>query len=51
MVCEVHIVDGEHERFAHPQAVVIDHAKQRPVAGGVDGIKEAFEFVLAEVFG
>jgi hypothetical protein len=40
VVFEVHIIDGEHERFAHAQAVVVDDAKQRPVAGGLTDPRE-----------
>lgn len=36
MVLKVHIVDREHERLAHAQAVVIDETKEGFVARGVD---------------
>jgi hypothetical protein len=51
MVPKVHIVDGEHERFAHAEAVVVDEPKEGLVAGRCDGREEAFQLVLGEVFG
>jgi hypothetical protein len=50
MIFEVHIVDREHQCFADTQAVVIDQAKERLIAGRVDRREEAFQFVLRKVF-
>jgi hypothetical protein len=51
MIFKVHVVDGEHQGFTHAQAVVVDDAKQRPVTGGFDGLKQPLELVLGEIFG
>ena len=50
MIFKVHIIDGEHQGFAHPQAVVVNQTGEGPIAGRVDRGKEALEFVLGEVF-
>jgi hypothetical protein len=51
MIGEVDIVNGEHQGFAHAQAVVVDQTEEGLVTGRVDRGKEALEFVLGEVFG
>jgi hypothetical protein len=50
MIGEMHIVDREHERFADPQAVMIDQPKEGFVAGRLDCREEAFQLVLGEIF-
>jgi hypothetical protein len=49
-VGEIHIVDGEHQGFAHAQPVIIDQAKEGSVTGRLDARENAFELVLGEVF-
>jgi hypothetical protein len=51
MIFEVHIVHGEHQGFAHAQAIMVNQTKERAVPGGVDHREEVFELVLGEAFG
>lgn len=51
VVFEVDILNGDCGGFVHTEAVVVDQAEQGPVARGVDRRKEAFEFVLGQIFG
>lgn len=51
MVLKVHSVDGEHQGFAHAQAVVIDETKEGPVTRRRDRREEACELILGQVFG
>jgi hypothetical protein len=51
MILEVHIVNGEHERLTHTQAVVVDETEEGPVARRGDRREEAFHFILGEIFG
>jgi hypothetical protein len=51
MVLEIDILDGEHERFAHAQAVVVDQTEESSVARGPDCREEMFELILGEIFG
>jgi hypothetical protein len=44
-------LDGEHQGFAHAQAIVGDQAKEGLVAGRLDRREEALELVLGEIFG
>ncbi len=50
MVPKVDIVDGEHVRFAHAQAEVVDEPKEGPVAKRRDHREEPLELVLGEIF-
>jgi hypothetical protein len=51
MMLQIDIIGSQRRGFIHPEAVVIDHAKQGPIADRVDGIKESADFILGEIFG
>jgi hypothetical protein len=51
VVLEVYVINGEHQRFADSQAIVVDQTKEGLVAGGIDRGKEALELILGEIFG
>jgi hypothetical protein len=51
MMFKVTIVRGQLRGLIHSQAVMIGNAKQRPVTGRLDRIKEATDFILGQVCG